>query len=467
MAEKLQTTAITDKLRVAAYVRVSTAMESQQSSFANQTAIYRDRITANPDWVLAGIYADPASSGTTDNRAAFRRLLQDCEQKRIDRILVKSISRFARNTLITVANVRKLNKLGIPIFFEKENIDTSKPYSEMLLTILAAFAQEESRNISERMKKGLQMRAQNGSVRWIRTYGYRKGKNGRPVIEPTEAKIVQKIFKQYELGRCIEGIAADLNAQHIPSATGKVWTGSVIRDVLCNPRYLGDIHTNKYVTEDHLTHKVKRNKGETERIYIKNHHEAIIDRKTFDRVQVIRSLKNREKGTTVQYPFGDRVRCPFCGQPMRQRKSLVSHGGSLWVCINQQCQQFCFRSQLLEEAVLKAYETMKPNIETEEITNILKQQYPVFKTVEYWWVDDITEYVTIGKHDSKEDATVTVFWKDGQQTTVFSGVRNKKDLPATLLRNERKYHGRYTDSCPAKLYTKETGCRLLPCFHSK
>ena len=467
MAEILQTVNITDKLRVAAYVRVSTAMESQQSSFINQTEIYRNRITANPDWVLAGIYADAASSGTTDKRAAFRRLLRDCEQKLIDRILVKSISRFARNTLITVANVRKLNSLGIPIFFEKENIDTSKPYSEMLLTILAAFAQEESRNISQRMKKGLQMRAQNGSVRWIRTYGYRKGKNGQPVIEPTEAKVVQKIFKQYELGRSIEGIAADLNAQHIPSATGKVWTVSVIRDILCNPRYVGDIHTNKYITEDHLTHKVKRNRGEAERIYIKDHHEAIIDRKTFDRVQVIRTLKNREKGNTVQYPFGRRVHCPFCAQPMQQRKSLISHGGSLWECKNGHCQQFCFRSNLLEEAVLKAYEKLNTDIETEEITHTLKQQHPPFKSVEYWWVDDVIKYVTIGKHDTKENATVTVFWKDGTHTTVFSGVKKNKDLPATLLRKEKTCHGRYTDSSPTQSQTKETGCRLLPRLYCK
>ena len=297
-------------LRVAAYVRVSSAFERQQNSFANQIRIYRSSIQAHPDWQLAGIYADEARSGTTDNRPGFRRLLRDCRKKKIDMVIVKSISRFARNTLIAIENVRMLQNLGIPILFEKENIDTSKPYSEMLLTILAAFAQEESRNISERMKKGLQMRAQNGSVRWIRTYGYRKGPDGKPVTELEEAAIVKQIFYRYEHGESMKQIRQSLNEASIPSATGKHWSDTTVRDILCNPRYVGDILTNKYYTQDHLTHKVKRNRGEVERIRIADHHEAIIDRKTFERVQIIRKLKNREQGSTVQYPFGNRLRCP-------------------------------------------------------------------------------------------------------------------------------------------------------------
>ena len=424
-------------LRVAAYVRVSSAFERQQNSFANQIRIYRSSIQAHPDWQLVGIYADEARSGTTDNRPGFRRLLRDCRKKKIDMVIVKSISRFARNTLIAIENVRMLQNLGIPILFEKENIDTSKPYSEMLLTILAAFAQEESRNISERMKKGLQMRAQNGAVRWIRTYGYRKGPDGKPVTEPEEAAIVKQIFYRYEHGESLKQIRQSLNEDNIPSAKGKCWSDTTVRDILCNPRYVGDILTNKYYTQDHLTHKVKRNRGEVERIRVADHHEAIIDRKTFERVQIIRKLKNREQGATVQYPFGDRLRCPWCNNPLRQRKSRVSHGGSLWICEgnSHSCGQFAFRSSLLEKTAVKAYETAKRQFHGKPFSTAAQTAPPV-TTAEYWWIDELIDRIEFGCHETETDRSITVFWKNGKSTTLPSGAIKKNNLPHNIIGRE-------------------------------
>ena len=458
-------------LKVAAYVRVSSAFERQQSSFENQISIYNSLIKKHPGWQLAGIYADEACSGTTEKRPAFQRLIRDCQQKKINLVLVKSISRFARNTLIAIQNVRKLQSLGIPVLFEKENIDTSRPYSEMLLTILAAFAQEESRNISERMKKGLQMRAQNGMARWIRTYGYRKGPEGKPVPEPTEAKVVQAIFQSYEHGDSLEQICAGLNERAVPSATGKQWSVTAVRDILCNIRYTGDVLTNKYYTQDHLTHLVKRNHGEVERILVANHHKALIDQDTFERVQVIRELKNRERGKTVQYPFGDRVRCPYCGKPMLQRKSFVSHNGSLWTCENESCRGFYFRSQLLEQTVLQA---LKEQLKNQAETNLFFKQnckaatYANIISVEYWWVDELIRYITFGRHETEEDRTISIHWKNGTCTTLPSAVK-KQDLPATLKdkeqEQERKKHADHTYPCQTK-HRKTKRRRLLPGLHT-
>ena len=157
------------KKKVCAYARVSTEFEQQMGSYENQIDIYTEKITSNPEWEFVGVYADPGLSGTTDDRPEFQRMLRDAERHKIDIILVKSISRFARNTLLTVRTIRYLQSLGVAVIFEKENIDTSKPYSEMMLSILSAFAQEESRNISERVKKALRMKIANGDLPWTDT----------------------------------------------------------------------------------------------------------------------------------------------------------------------------------------------------------------------------------------------------------------------------------------------------------
>ena len=197
--------------RTAFYARVSTDSLMQENSYENQVEIYTTLIRSNPDWIFAGGYTDKAISGTSDDRPGFRRLMEDCEAGRIDLILVKSISRWARNTLVTVQTIRKLTDLGVAVIFQKENIDTSRPYSRMLMTILAAFAEEESYQTSLRVRKGLEMRAENGHVRWIRTFGYRKGPDGTYLIEPDEADIIRRIFHAYEHGDSIAQIVQQLN----------------------------------------------------------------------------------------------------------------------------------------------------------------------------------------------------------------------------------------------------------------
>ena len=187
-------------LRVAAYCRVSTATEAQMGSYDNQVQMYMNKIANNPDWQLVDIYADPDVSGTTDKRPNFQRMLRDAENKAFDLLLVKSISRFARNTLITIETIRNLKSLGIGCFFEKENIDTSSPYSELMLTILSALAQEESRNTSERVKKGIRMNQARGNVPWVPIYGYTRVDDKPYVIVEEEAVVIRRIFDEYNKG---------------------------------------------------------------------------------------------------------------------------------------------------------------------------------------------------------------------------------------------------------------------------
>ena len=182
--------------RVAAYCRVSTDYDTQMGSYDNQVEMYMNKIANNPDWQLVDIYADPAVSGTTDKRPNFQRMLRDADNKAFDLLLVKSISRFARNTLITIETIRHFQSLGIGCFFEQENIDTSSPYSEMMLTILSAFAQEESRNISERVKKGIRMNQARGNVPWIPIYGYTRIDDTPYIIVENEAEVIRRIFDE-------------------------------------------------------------------------------------------------------------------------------------------------------------------------------------------------------------------------------------------------------------------------------
>lgn len=355
--------------RVAAYCRVSTDMEEQQGSFEGQVKTYTALIRSHADWELAGIYADEGFSGTNAaGRPQFLRMIKDCEEGKIDLIITKSISRFARNTLECLTYVRHLQNLGVNILFENNNIDTRTAFSEMLLTILAAFAQEESRSISENTKWGIRKRFENGISRWCRLYGYTSEKGVDYTIVPEQAAVVQKIFSLYEHGENIGNIKEYLEKNNIPSPEGKeTWERPVILRILKNERYAGDILLQKYLTTDHISHRAVKNAcTEVPAYYIENHHTPIINRKTFDRVQKILEMQSigtasgRRSGKCIQYPFGGLLRCPDCGQPLHQRAVYVQtcrNRTQGWCCEvgEDACRGFVIRSQFVEEAVLEAY----------------------------------------------------------------------------------------------------------------
>lgn len=469
-----------NQIRVAAYCRVSTDMEEQQTSFEGQVRAYTEMINSRPNWILAGIYADEGITGTSaDKRPEFLRMIADCEAGKIDFIITKSISRFARNTLECLTYVRHLQNIGINILFENNNIDTGTAFSEMILTVLAAFAQEESRSISENTKWGIRKRFENGIVRWCKIYGYTKGEAGAYLIVPEEARVVQKIFELYEHGYTIGEIVRILKEQKIPSKTGKaVWTPSSVQRILKNEKYAGDILLQKYLTIDHISHKTVRNEcTEVPAYYIENHHEPVVVRQTYDRVQKILELRSqgscagRKNAGCIQYPLGSILKCPYCGSPLYQRAvRMQTVRGRCWCCEMGEgaCRRFAIRSETLENALLKAYDELDTAKAAEKIKNgetakiraaarltlARKTAHPNYEKVHYYWIDDLIDRVEIGRHTifpadrseiaakediHRDDRTVSVYWKCGLKSTVPTGIDSKEEMPQNIAELYRCY----------------------------
>lgn len=277
------------KLRVAAYCRVSTDSDEQATSYEAQVEHYTEYIKKNPEWEFAGIYADDGISGTnTKNREAFKRMIEDCEAGTIDMIITKSISRFARNTLDCLKYIRQLKEKNIPVFFEKEAINTMDAKGEVLLTIMASLAQQESQSLSQNVKLGLQFRYQNGQVQvnHNRFLGYTKDEEGNLVIDPEQAEVVKRIYREYLEGYSMDKIAAGLEADGILTGAGNPrWHTSTINKILRNEKYIGDALLPKTYTTDFLNKTRVKNTGIVPQYYVEGNHEAIIPREIYMRVQ--------------------------------------------------------------------------------------------------------------------------------------------------------------------------------------
>ena len=272
-------------LQVAAYCRVSTGDETQQSSYVTQKNYYSELINNTSGWTLAGIYADEASSGTSRvKRKQFNQMIEDAKDGKIDFIITKSISRFARNTVDTLDCVRLLRQLTPPvgIYFEKENINTLDAAGELFLTILSALAQEESRSISDNIRWAIQKKFQRGEpiINLNRFLGYDQGPDGEWVINPAQAEIIQYIFQQFISGKSANKIAKELNYAGQKTLQGCIWRADAILRILRNEKYIGDCECQKTITKDYLTHRSTKNNGEAPRYYVNNHHTGIIVRYT-------------------------------------------------------------------------------------------------------------------------------------------------------------------------------------------
>jgi DNA invertase Pin-like site-specific DNA recombinase len=277
------------KLRVAAYCRVSTETEEQNSSYEVQVAHYTEFIKKNNEWEFAGIFADDGISGTnTKKREEFNRMIDECMEGNIDLVITKSISRFARNTLDCLKYIRQLKDKNISVFFEKENINTMDAKGEVLLTIMASLAQQESQSLSQNVKLGLQYRYQQGKVQvnHNRFMGYTKDEEGNLIIVPEEAEIIKRIYREYLEGKSLAGIGRDLEKDGILTAAGKPrWRPETIKKILLNEKYIGDALLQKTFTVDFLTKKRVKNEGHVPQYYVENSHEAIIPKELFLQAQ--------------------------------------------------------------------------------------------------------------------------------------------------------------------------------------
>ena len=351
-----QTSILVDKekyhqKRVAAYCRVSTDSEEQLTSYQNQMRVYTEMIAANKEWEFAGLYADEGISGTrADKRPEFQRMIRDCQNGKIDYIITKSVSRFARNTVECLEYVRSLKAQGIGIFFEEQNIDTLKNESELYLVIYAGFAQSESESISKHITWTYRKKFEEGKVsfQYKNFLGYRKGADSQPEIVPEEAAIVERIYEMFLAGQPVKVIAQTLQAEKI-EIPGKnlSFSKNMIMNILRNEKYCGDCILQKTVTVDCISKTRKANQGEAPMYIVENNHPAIISREVFNRVQeeLIRRQALRAKsdktsitatGKYSKYALTEVLQCAECGSRYR-RVTWTAHGRKkiVWRCISR------------------------------------------------------------------------------------------------------------------------------------
>lgn len=324
-----------ERKKAAVYARVSRDTKRLMNSVSAQVSHYRALIQDNPQWEYAGVYADCGISGTgMAKRSEFRRMLADCEDGKIDIILTKSISRFARNTVDLLETVRHLKSLGIDVRFEKEHINSLSEEGELMLSLLASFAQEESRSISENVKWGVRKRFQSGEIgtanKHILGYQYDEEEQ-KYIIVPKEAETVRWIFAMYLEGRPLGEIAKALNAAGLVTVKGHDFTHNAISRMVRNEVYAGDILRQKCFMEDPITKNKVMNEGQLPQYYIADCHEAILDRGTWERVQA--EIKRRAGLANPTYPFTGKIRCGICGRNFTRRKRTVKGKDYIsWFC---------------------------------------------------------------------------------------------------------------------------------------
>ena len=370
--ELQQTAAVTKQLRVAAYCRVSTKEEEQASSYEAQCEYYTDKIMSNKEWTMAGIFADEGITGTsTKKRTEFLRMIRQCKQKKIDLILIKSIQRFARNTLDCINYTRILRQLGIGVLFEKENINSLPPDSEFMITMYGAMAQSESESISGNIRRGRQMHAKVGTLKipCNRLYAYRKDADGKLQVIPEQAEVVREIYKRYESGASLRNLKDWLEENQIKTVLGtEEWSVSAIKGILTNEKYCGDVLLQKTFCTDVISKKIVRNIGQMTQYYMPDHHEGIVSKEQFQAVQAEMArrsaLRSQSKQAvtgrscyTSKYALSDRLFCGECGTLYR-RCTWTSRGRKypVWRCTSRldYGTKYCHDSPTIKEETLQA-----------------------------------------------------------------------------------------------------------------
>lgn len=387
------------KKRVAAYCRVSTDKEAQLESLENQMKAFKLRAALHPDWEMANLYVDEGLTGTSmKQRVKFLEMIEDAKAGRIDYIITKSVARFARNTVDTLSTVRELKKYGVELFFEKEGIDTADSLSEVMLAIMASFAQEESRSISENVKWGIRKRFESGHEVKVPLYGFCHTDDELFLIQEDEAEIVREIFTRYVHGDLPQTIMEDMTARGVKPPAGDCWKRLQLDRMIKNEKYVGDVLLQKTYVEDHLDHKQRRNHGELRQFYLRDVHAAIVDRHIFEQAQKILAMRKVKDGNST-YPYGEMLRCPHCGKPLMHGSlndfyydgERIQNGG--WGCYGEGgCGSYLLIQNNLDAAMIRAY-------------------YDKFgerkDRVDYYWLDDSVESIDL------DENKVTIHWRDG------------------------------------------------------
>lgn len=407
------TTNVAEKIRVAAYARVSTEQDEQQNSYEAQVSYYTHFINSNPDWEFVGIFSDEGITGTnTKKRNGFNQMVDIALSGGIDLILTKSISRFARNTVDALQVVRKLRAMNIEVWFEKENLHTLDPKCEMLLTIMSSLAQEESRSISENVRWGQRRSMEKGNVNipYKHFLGYRKGADGRPEIVEEEAVVIRRIYKLFLDGYTINDIAKKLTAEGVSTPTGRAkWSVSTVRSILTNEKYRGDALLQKTYIADFLTKEKRKNHGEIKQYLVENSHDPIIDPETFDRVQtkIARFTTNRRFNHSSS-PFANCLVCGDCGEYYGHKvwhNDDNSKRYDVWYCNHRYGQEKKCQSPIIREPELyKAFEKA-----------LYAKDYKDSHYTETGWREMI-ESATV-----TSDGQITFHFKDGTAVPILLG----------------------------------------------
>ena len=390
------------KKRVAAYARVSSGKDAMLHSLSAQVSYYSNLIQSNPDWLYAGVYSDEAKTGTKENRDGFLRLVADCRDGRINMVITKSISRFARNTVTLLETVREFKLLGVDVYFEEQNIHTMSADGELMLSILASYAQEESLSASENQKWRIRKGFEKGElIIWRFLLGYKVSKAGITIDEDS-AMIVREIFSRVIAGESFNSISRDLNDRGLTCALGGRWCAQRIRETVANEKYTGNAMLQKRYRNNHLEKKLCRNTGELPMFYAEETHPAIIDDETFASAQAVlqkmrEATKNRPRPQKSE--FTSKIYCPYCGKAYKRNTSNGSVG---WNCSTflSQGKAYC-HGKKIPEATLKAvcaevlgtgdynsmvFDTLIERIEVPE-DNHLRFIFKDGRTVERTWAD--------------------------------------------------------------------------------
>ena len=400
---------VIDRKKVAAYARVSSGKDAMLHSLSAQISYYSTMIQRNGDWQFSGVYADEAMTGTKDSRPEFHRMISDCKAGKVDMIITKSISRFARNTVTLLETVRMLKSVNVDVYFEEQNIHSMSGDGELMLTILASFAQEESLSVSENCKWRIRNDFKKGKLRsnLQRFYGYIRLADGGLAVVEEEARIIRYMAQRYLAGVGFRKISDELNELGVKTLAGKEWSYSSIRQILINEKNAGDLRLQKTFSLDHISKKRMINKGQLNQYYVEDNHPAILSKEIFSAIQneiYRRAKRNVGKVRSEVYPFTGIIRCENCGAKYNRKISNCSnkYRRVFWNCSTflNKGKSVCHTKQIPEEEI---YKLSCEVLEVKEFDEEIFRDNIKEITVPAWNV------VTFVFHDGTK---ITKTWKD-------------------------------------------------------